>query len=98
MINFLRGLLPPYWIMIDPYSKGLDRFVNNSLDQGCLPQRLNPYEATLNGREFWVGNWPYSYATTQGVRPSRATIIRFRAALDSADFPLTSAAPSEPVS
>ena len=98
MINFLRGLLPTYWIMIDPYSKGLDRFVNHSLDQGHLPGRLNEYQATLNGKTFWVGNWPYSYATTQGVRPSRATIIRFRDALESADFPLTSAAPSDPVS
>ena len=97
MINFLRGLMPSFWIMLEPYSPGLDRFVNHSLDQGQVPERVDYYHATLNGKTFWVANWPYGYATTQGFRPSRATIIRFREALDSADFPLTSAAPEKPV-
>lgn len=89
-MRFLEALMPNMWILVTRYSKGLDSFINKSLDSGHAPKRIDKYYAELNGRKLWVANYPYGYAAVNDLRPSRLTILRFRDALDASDFQLPS--------
>lgn len=70
-------LNPKFWIMLNHYSSDLDKFINDSLNEGCVFQDVSNYRASLKGVSFWIENYPYgSFAVGKQFRPSRATVRR----------------------
>ena len=69
---------PRMWLMLFPYSRTWDNWVNKSLDEGKFTD-IGEYTARLNGELIWIANYPYGFGTPHNglhVRPSRMTIRR----------------------
>jgi len=84
MIKFLLGLQfifrPDYWVMNNSYSKELDKFMNDLLDNYEF-ESINEYTAKLGGITIWISNVPYAAMIPYereihnlDIRPSRLTI------------------------
>lgn len=82
--NILFTLLHPnYWLMKGRYSKHLDSWILETIENKPKFEKVSEYTATLNGIEFWIANYPYGFSLNDmGARPSRLTISKFYDALD----------------
>lgn len=73
---------PDCWLRNYSYSDYADLFINSSLDAGHVLKIKSRYSAELNGKELWIGNYPYAYGSIglfDGL-PSRRTVFRLKAA------------------
>ena len=84
-MKFLRILLTPTcWIRNHGFNKSLDGWMRKALEN---PQfsNLTSHRVTLNGKEFWIENYPYAYAYLTKYKlmglPSRSTVFDFADAL-----------------
>lgn len=79
--DFLRSLLPDFWIMNHPYSKSWDRALNRLLDKYQFTD-IKRYEAKLGTTTVWIENLPYASFTPRipekepDLWASRPTIAR----------------------
>jgi hypothetical protein len=74
---------PNYWIINGRYSKHLDSWILENIKIDPKFEAVDDYRATLNGKEFWIANYPYGFSLdNMGTRPSRLTISKFYDALD----------------
>lgn len=79
--DYLRSMLPDFWIMNEPYSESWDKALNRLLDKYMFTD-IDQYTAKLGDVEVWIANMPYSAFTPMSigrsdlVRPSRSTIAR----------------------
>lgn len=51
---------PSYWIQNETYSKELDGFLIDSLEEGCGFCKIDECNASINGLKLWIANSPYS--------------------------------------
>ncbi|PHQ78909.1 MAG: hypothetical protein COB66_07915 [Coxiella sp. (in: Bacteria)] len=91
----MKGFIYLLWVSVNPmfwvrnYRTGShwDRSVLLNLQTPEFTE-LGDYTVKLNGKEIWIYNYPYAYATDnnakgkQVVMPSRLTCFLFRIELD----------------
>ena len=75
--------------MIDPYSKGLDKWVKEALDNpkfskvisNLSKNKYSSYTVNLNGKLFWVANGHHGLSLVDpllpSIRPSRLMVCKF---------------------
>jgi hypothetical protein len=78
---------PHFWLMNYPHSAALTAWINERLDAGEAPVRLDEYTVRFGGRVLWVRNYPYAYGriyegNAPRLLPSRRTIYRLAQAID----------------
>jgi hypothetical protein len=79
--DFLRSLLPDFWLMNVPYSESWDRALNRLLDKYRFTG-IDQCRAKLGTTTVWIKNIPYAAFTPEipgkemDLRASRKTIAR----------------------
>ena len=90
--DYLRSMLPDFWIMTERYSESWDKAFNRLLDKYIFTD-VGLYTAKLGGIEVWIRNMPYAAFTPEirgrekNVRPSRSTIARAKRLLPPLPIP-----------
>jgi len=79
IIDYLKSVLPSYWLMNEKFNKEWDTRVNYLLDNYKFT-KTDGYRGTIDGVDIWVENHPYSSFTLDTklgrYRPSRSTVAK----------------------
>lgn len=68
---------PSFWSMLNPYSSSLDGHILKHIENNEV-KIISEYYVKCGSASIWTANYPYSYATFKGCRPSRNTIEKLR--------------------